>query len=350
MGYRQASTSFQRRVGIVIMGMGVAVAIAPLLVAFAVRRNDGRAAPLVLFAAAVLWLIGVATYRALSLAHERWRRKVLRREIADARRARLESSEAFQDRLKEQSAILDRVLQLTDTIISDGIIDPAETMAGVRLVNAHAHEALGLIDDALAEVRVETGSATFNMQPVDVRAEIENVVAPFVRSGRAIATSGPQHFAETDVAVLRLMIRSLVARGIDADAGNIDVSVARNDDVVVCTVSDDGPDRSAEGVAGLSPVSRSLALAVGGQFDYSRAFGRNQYSISLPGALNATSAKPHGDPMDVLGSRPRSQPRANPDRQPVRRSKTDAVAFATTPARRDEQTVAERRKTPVSVP
>ena len=66
------------------MGMGLAVAIAPLLVTFAIRRNDGRAAPLVMFLVAMLWLIGVATYRALSLAHERWRRKMLRRSLAEA--------------------------------------------------------------------------------------------------------------------------------------------------------------------------------------------------------------------------------------------------------------------------
>jgi hypothetical protein len=331
--------------------MAVATAIAPLALAVAIRTKPNAPSSGLLVIAGLLWLLAVVTYRAFARAHERWRRKMLRHEIAAARKARLDSSEAFQDRLKEQSAILERMVTISDTVLSEGIVDPARVLENIRLVNAHSHEAQGLIADAIAEVRVETGSQTFDMQAVDVRSEIEHVAAPFIRSDREITTSGTQHFAETDPAVFRVIIRGLIARANELGAESVDVSVARDGALVVCTVADDGPDRAATGLDDLPPLATSLASGVDGEFDFSRAFGWNQYCISLPVGVPPTRMQAQGAPLDVLGtvrpSRPTSKPSvASPDA--ASSEPTEPVMFAGPAAGDRGQTVAARRKTPVA--
>jgi hypothetical protein len=329
----------------------MAIAIAPLAIAVAIRARSSSPSPSLLVAAGLLWLVAAVTYRGFDRAHDSWRRKMLRQEIAAARKARLDSSEMFQDRLNEQSAILDRMVEIGNTILSEGITDPTRTLESVRLLNAHSHEAQGLVADATAEIRVDTGSQTFDMQPVDVRTEIEQVAAPFIRGGSRVTTSGAQHFAETDPAVFRVMIRGLVARAGELGAECIDVSVARDGALVVCTVADDGPERSASAPNNLTPLARALAAGVDGEFEFSRAFGWNQYSISLPVGVPPAAVRPHGDPLDVLGGLEPSPPGPESLATPRRRApvaKDAAVPFVDITERDQSQTVAARRRTPTA--
>lgn len=351
MGNKQNPTRLQSRIGIIVLGMAVAVAIAPLAIAVAIRTSPSPPSNSLLVFAGLLWLLAGTTYRGFARAHERWRRKMLRQELVAARKARLDSSEAFQDRLHEQSAILDRLVEISDTILSEGIVDPAQTIQSVRLLNGHSHEAQGLISDAIAEVRVETGSQTFDMRPVDIRTEIEHVAAPFIRSGRSVTTSGTQHFAETDPAVFRVMIRGLIAQANEFGAESVDVSVAGDGDLVVCTVADDGADRSTTGLNDLPPLMSALALGVEVEFDFSRAFGWNQYSLSLPVGVPLVPVGQHGGPLDVLGAlRPSpTTPEALPTERPQPAVAKDLpVPFVDVTERDRSQTVAARRRTPAA--
>ncbi len=303
MADRRQSVRLQRRIGVLIAVMAAAIAIAPLALAIVLHNTtDSRFAP-VLVVATLLWMLAFAVYRGLSIAHERWRRKVLRREIADIRQARLESSEAFQDGLNQQTAILERIIDIAETLLTDGIIDPITALENVRAVASHAEEAMGLAEDAIAEVRIETGATSFDVVTLDIRTEIEGIVAPFVRSGHGITTSGPQQFAESDPAVLRVVLRNLITKAIENDAQEIDVSIARDEDRVVCTVSDYNTDRSDLGLGAISPVSRSLAAAIDATFDIGYALGWNHVSLSLPAVENRRGHVPLAAPMDVLGPR-----------------------------------------------
>ena len=319
MADRQQSVRLQRRIGVLIAVMAAAIALAPLALAISLHNTRDSGLTPVLVVATLLWVLTFAVYRGLSIAHERWLRKVLRREISDIRRARLESSEAFQDRLNEQTAILDRIISIADTLVTDGIIDPITALENVRAVASHAYEAKGLAEDAIAEVRMETGSASFDMAGLDLRNEVEEIAAPFIRSGHQITTSGPRHFVETDPSVLRIIIRNLITRAIEHDATEIDVSVARDGDRIVCTVADYNTDRSDLGLAAVSPVSRSLANAVNGRLDFGYALGWNRYSLSLPAAGHHHREPAKAAPMDVLGSRtPPAVPPENSSAQLVK--------------------------------
>ena len=87
----------------------------------------------------------------------------------------------------------------------------------------------------------------------------------------------------------------------DAGATSIEVSLARDGSYVVCTVADDGRDRSDLGLGVLSPVLKSLTYAVGADLAYNRLLGRNQYSLILPEAV-AEQPTFTPDPIDVLGA------------------------------------------------
>jgi hypothetical protein len=351
MGERRYPTRRQRWVGAIVLGMAAATAVAPIMLIMALRGPDSPLSNPLLVTAAIIWMISLFAYRGFSLAHERWRRKTLRREIVAARKARLDSSETFQDQLNQQFAILERIADISDSLLVEGIVDPAQALDSVRRVNAHAHEAQGLVEDAIAEARIETGSQSFNMESVDTRTEIEHVAGPFIRSGYAITTSGTQHFAHTDRAVLRLILRGLVTRAVDVGADDISISVARDGALVVCTVADDGPDRSHLGLHDLTPLTRSLVEAVDGDLNFSRAFGRNQYAISLPVGVAPANLRPQGTPMDVLGSRSAASPAPeNPAPAKTPAIQTDeAIAFAVEIERDQVQTVADRRKAPVEL-
>jgi hypothetical protein len=331
--------------------MAAATAVAPIMLVLAMRGQDSPLSNPLLIIAAILWMISLFAYRGFSLAHERWRRRMLRREIAAARKARLDSSETFQDRFTQHSAILDRIIDISDSLLTEGIVDPSRVLDSVRRVNAHAQEAQGLVEDAIAEARIETGSQNFNMESVDARTEIEHVAGPFIRSGNAITTGGTQHFAHTDGAVLRLILRGLVTRAVDVGADDISISVARDGALVVCTVADDGPDRSQLELDDLTPLTRSLAEAVDGGLNFSRAFGRNQYSISLPVGAAPANARPQGTPMDVLGSRSATAPpHETPTSATVQTIDADeAISFAFVIERDRVQTVADRRKAPAEL-
>lgn len=327
--------------------MAATIAVAPLALALALRSAEASTRNFLLVAAGLLWLIGFVTYRGFSKAHERWRRVMLRSEIAEARTARAEASAGFRDALNEQYAMLDRIVRISETTLTEGIIDPSRVLDNIGLINSRAREAQDLIEDALAEIDIESGSTNIVTEPVEIRTLVEDIAAPFIRNGNTVTTGGPQHIAETDSKVLRLILRGLVESAIGLDANEVDISIMRNESSVVCTVADDGPDRSSEGLAGLSPVTKTLAFALSGNLEYDRALDWNRYSISLPEAVNASVRTSGLSPLDVLGTvdpqrtEPAEQAAAAPRR--VLNANED-IAFPPEPNRGRKASVGTRRE------
>ncbi len=324
-------TRLQRRIGILVTGMAAAIAVTPLALALALRNPESGFRSILAIVAGLMWLLAFVTYRALAKAHERWRRGMLRSEITDARTARVEASAGFQDALNEQFAVLDRIIDISEVLLTEGIIDPSRALDSIGLMNSRAREAQDLIEDALAEISIESGSTKIAMEPTDLRSLVEDVAAPFIRKGRHVTTSGPQHVAETDPKVLRLVLRGLIEGAFERGAAEIDLSVLRNESSVVCTVADDGPDHSGGAVAALSPVTKTLAFALDGNLGYDRALGWNRLSISLIEAANPVFETTAPKPMDVLATAgPRQAPAPEPAPTAPRRvlDADDAIAFA----------------------
>lgn len=342
-----APTPLQRAIGILVLGMAAVVTVTPLALAVAVRSSDASTRSVLLIVAALIWLLALVTYRGLALAHEHWRRRTLRKEIATARRARLDAYATFQDKLNDQHAILDRIAEITEAILEEGIIDPQLAIDSVRLASSHAREAQALVEDTIIEIRVETGAADVDVETFDTRDEIEDVARLFVRSGVKVVTRGPRQFVDSDPSLFRLMVRGLVASAVEREAEDIDVSVARDGNAIVCTVSDNGHNKSHDGVASVSAVTKSLALTVDATLGYSRVLGRNQYSVAIPAAETPEYATITATPMDVLGQRHTSQAAPQPPADPLPRggrSEEEMITFLHDQERDLERTVAARRE------
>lgn len=347
MADRRSPTHGQRWIGYLVGGMAAAIAVAPLLLALVIPGRAGSAVALFFAIAALLWMLAVAVYRGLSLSYERWRRRMLRNEIAEIRRARLDSSEAFQETLHTQIAVLDRIVDIADSLLTDGIIDPITALENVRMVASHADEAKGIAEDAIAEVRIETGATSFEMTNLDVRTEIEIIAAPFIRAGHNLSTGGNQHSAHTDPAALRIIIRGLISRAIERGAQDIDVTVVRDDDRVVCTVADNGPDRTTAALADIPQVSVALATAIGAEIEHGYTLGWNRCGLALPAGNMSAAVESRTSPMDVLGA-PRRDAETTAGPPPLPRLSHDAVIeFTIKPDHDRLETVADRRKEPL---
>ena len=228
--------------------MAVAIAVTPPLLAILALRHSAPPSRPYLIAMALLWILGVVLYRALSHAYGQYRRKVLRQEVANVRQARLEAAAAFQDQLLAQEALLDRIVDISQRLLDDGIIDPHLALRNVGLILSHARDAQIGIDDAIIETQVGIGAERALIAAVNVRDQIEEVASPFGRRGISIVTAGPTLYATTDAAMLRLITRSLINGAVAREADQIDVTIASDVDHVVCTVSDDGADTSKQGM------------------------------------------------------------------------------------------------------
>lgn len=341
MDDRQISAQHQPPVRSLIVVMAGVVAVTPLGLALAVSSeySNGR-----LIAASIVWLIVVGSYCGLNHAEQRWQRRVLRQEIADARRARIETTNAYQDKLVDQQAILNRILSISGGILDEGIIDPQLTINKVQLIRSHARDADTQIDDAIIEAQVAIGAEEAAIEAVDLRDEIEEIAAPFARRGASISTAGPSNFGTTDPAMFRLIVRSFIAGAIDREAADIAVAVARNNDEIVCTVSDDGRDCHRVGLGAVSALAQSLASAIGASLDYSGALGRNQYSIAVPSSAPPQS-NPPTVPMDVLGELSPTGPTVERPADPKPTlGRQDLVTFAEERERDRSESVAARKE------
>ncbi len=319
--------------------------ITPLGLALAVRQSQPDLRTGLAIATAGTWLLVAVAYRGMVLTHEHKRRRILRNEIAEARRARLETSDAFQDQLFSQRAILDRIMEISDRILDEGIIDPQMALNNLRLLQSHAADAQTSIDDAIIETRVGIGFELATFDVANLRDEIEQTASPFARRGMSISTAGPALYGETDPAMLRMALRGFISAAITRGADQIDLSIARNEGTVVCTVSDDGKDCSRSGLSGLSALTHTLATAMDSDLGFARTLGRNQFSIAVRAAEAPSPSIAATDPMDVLGTLIVSEPaeeHAAAERDNF--SSDELIRFVEERERNRRDTVAARRE------
>ncbi len=347
MEQRQAPNPLQTRVATVILLMAGVVAVTPLVLAIAAGNITSTPRTGLVFLAAVIWLIVLVAYRSLAHTYEHRRRQVLRQEVADARRARLEATDAFQDKLISQQAILDRIVAIGGLIVEEGIIDPQLALNNLRLILSHAKDAQTQIDDAIIEARVAIGAEEASPGIINLRDEIEEIASPFNRHGVNIATDGPALFGETDAAMYRLIVRSLIAGAVDRGADQVGVTVASNGESVVSTVSDDGADCTPVRLDAVSALAQSLAATMGAVLEFACVLGRNQFSIAVPLAAAPDTAEPEATPMDVLGALSQSQaPADEPLPSPSGNvfSHQELITFVQERERLRKDSVAARRK------
>lgn len=329
---REPTKPRTRAAALIILVLGV-VAITPLLVTIiAAEGTSGW----VVTGGASGWIVLVGVYHSLLVSRDRRCRDALRHTIEEIQRARLVGSESFQDRLDDQRSILGRIITISQQIVADGITDPRITLDNVRHLEAHAHHGQALIEDAIAGLRLENDNNPAEPTDVDVRDAVEEVAARFPSAG--VVTAGARHFAHTDPALLRVVLRNLVAAAVERGATRIDISVARDGLVVLVTISDDGPKCMS-----IPRLPAALAKAFGSTIEVAHRMNRNHFSVAIPAA---GPPRQTGDaaPLDVLGSRYTALPHTEPDTKHRKPAGRGRIVFPEPVERDQSQTVAARRK------
>ncbi len=345
MADRQTPIHFRAWIGSVALATTGLVAAVPLVIAILIAedRTELRSDSLVI--AAFCWLVLVLVHQGWSKIYEHRRRQALRHEMAETRRARLESADAFQHTILNQQALLERIDEISALILEEGIIDPRLAVKNIRMIQSHARDAGIQAADALLETRVAIGAQSPDPQLMNLRDGIEEVAAPFARSGQSIATDGSVLYATTDPAMFRLIVRSLISSAVAREAEHIGVSLASNQDRAVCTVSDDGADCRRQKTASVSALARSLAGMLEAGLEFSYTLGRNQFSIAVPLAEAPLSAEPQAAPMDVLGNLSPSQPdESRPESTRRALGPEELIQFVKDRERNRNESVAGRRK------
>jgi hypothetical protein len=319
---------------LIVLVLGV-TSIAPLLVAI-VSAPDGPAGWLVAVGATG-WLAILGGYHLLIGARTRRRHQALQDRIDATDRARLANSGSFRDRLNEHAAIQDRIITIGEQILADGITDPNLTLDHVRLLTTHARDAQALTEDTLTQIGLESGIERTEITRVDVRDQIEQIGARF--PGTGMITTGARHFAYTDPAILRVMVRSLISAAVARGCHQIDAAVARDGASVVCTVSDDGSTSTTP-----PPMAIALARSLGTEIESSRRIGRNHFSVSVPAAPAPPSQNGIDTPLDVIGDRiPAPAPEQPPSKPRLARG-SGMVVFPEPVEHDITRTVAARKK------
>ena len=185
-----------------------------------------------------------------------------------------------------------------------------------------AHESSTLshiIEDLLVAARADIGTLAVHPESIDVIHAVEDSIGPRPSSAKSspIAISGETARAWADPLRFRQVVRNLITNARRYGGGYIGVDVAERGNVIVITVSDNGPgvpegreqaifepyergheESTQPGSVGLGlAVSRQLARMMGGDLTYRRRNSTTQFQFTVPAFI--ADGRVHG--ADLAG-------------------------------------------------
>ncbi len=233
-----------------------------------------------------------------------------RRRERDAMRSQLERTQAVIASKDEFVANLSHELRTPLTGVygfalaleEGGAEDPDTVLELAGLIADDAAELSRMVDDLITAGQVETGNVVLDIQEIDVDAEIEAVIEPFVRSGSSIEFTPSGDVAEADRLRFRQVVRNLVSNAVKHGGPNVEIFTEYGGGTLSVFVMDDGDgiadehlsqifDRYQhegtgpllEGSVGLGlAIARSLAIGMGGNLSYTRTNGLTYFVFRLP--------------------------------------------------------------------
>jgi signal transduction histidine kinase len=189
-----------------------------------------------------------------------------------------------------------------------------ERAAFIELIAEQSAEVADLVDDLLVAARTSTGSLVISPGTVDVADELAAALrtAP-LGEGRTVIVSGGCSNAWSDPGRVRQILRNLLTNADRYGGSRVAVTMADRHPWVAIAIADDGagidpgqdeaifepyarahnvPSQPASVGLGLS-VSRSLAVAMGGDLVHERRNGWTVFELTLPAARDVTLSS-HG--------------------------------------------------------
>jgi len=177
----------------------------------------------------------------------------------------------------------------------------------VGLIVSESAELWRMVDDLVAAGRIDAGAIEYDIEPVELCPEIDEVVRPFRRRGVSVEVDDIAITAMADRMRLKQVLRNLVSNAAKHGGEEIAVTAYGRDGVAVIEVIDDGhgvakdvedrlfdryihSDGSAvlEGSVGLGlAIARSFVEGMGGALEYARADDLTIFEVTLPLASTA---------------------------------------------------------------
>jgi signal transduction histidine kinase len=181
--------------------------------------------------------------------------------------------------------------------------DENEISEFVSLIAEQSHEVAGIVEDLLTAARTSVGTLVVTCQMVDVRGEVEAVLAGLqTGEGATIEVTGDSPAVWADPGRFRQIIRNLITNARRHGGEHVQIELTSRHDGSVIAVLDDGagiPAALQEQVfqpyaraheAGTQPasvglglsVARELARLMGGDVGHRRTAGWTRFELSLP--------------------------------------------------------------------
>ena len=199
---------------------------------------------------------------------------------------------------------LTSIYGFSEMLIETGLVDPRNSMELITLINRESSELSRMVDDLLTSARLGSDALSIELCDVALVPEIQNVIAPYLRTGRTVDVTGPSLVVRADPLRLRQVIRNLVSNAIRHGGPNVSIDVRSVDEKVILSVIDDGEGVSKEletrlfdrfvhrghkalltGSVGLGlSIARSLVEGMDGSISYLRANNHTVFSMILPAA------------------------------------------------------------------
>lgn len=197
------------------------------------------------------------------------------------------------------------------TLDESGVSDQETAKELIGLIVSEASELSRMVDDLIAAGRLEAQHMFYEIEDVDLEAELDQVLEPFRRRGVKIGVSGDATLVRADRVKLRQIIRNLVSNANTHGGEHIEIETWTDGSQVLIQVIDDGPGVPAqvqdrlfdryihEGTApllsgsvglGLS-IARSLAAGMGGTLKYQREDTYTRFEVRLPTVNPDTSTE-----------------------------------------------------------
>jgi signal transduction histidine kinase len=262
----------------------------------------GRAANAVRFLVVFLLPFGimVGVWRAVRRTSDR---RILEEELRSEREVS-QSKDSFVADVSHElrtplTGIYGFALALED---GDDLNPPEKELVG--LIVTEAAELSRMVDDLVAAGRIEADAISYNLGPVELASEIEEVIRPFKRRGISVEVDNVGLSVRADRLRLRQLLRNLVSNAAKYGGTDIAVTAYTVGDRVVIEVIDDGPGVSAEvedrmftryvhdggsavlqGSVGLGlAIARTFAEGMDGSLEYKRINDLTIFEVTLPSA------------------------------------------------------------------
>lgn len=248
--------------------------------------------------------VAVFVYFMLARRQVRDKRVALEAELEAERQLSRAKDEFIAGLSHELRTPLTSIYGFSEMLIETGLVDPRNSMELITLINRESSELSRMVDDLLTSARLGSDALSIELSDVALVPEIQNVIAPYLRTGRTVDVTGPSLAVRADPLRLRQVIRNLVSNAIRHGGPNVSIDVRPVDEKVILSVIDDGEGVSKEietrlfdrfvhrghkalltGSVGLGlSIARSLVEGMDGSINYLRANNHTVFSLILPAA------------------------------------------------------------------